>query len=80
MGLRDRSNAESQEMPLTSVRALRSAVESHALETFGDKSKANHWLNRPNHLFGGRTPVQVLETDPETVEDELTRIDHGIFA
>ena len=55
-------------------------VRSHVLETFGEESKATHWLNRPNHLFSGRTPAEVLETEPETVERELVRIDHGIFA
>ena len=54
-------------------------VRLHALETFGEEWKALHWLNRPNRLFAGKTPAQVLETEPESVELELTRIDHGIF-
>jgi uncharacterized protein (DUF2384 family) len=55
-------------------------VRAHALDTFGDEWKATHWFNRPSHLFGGRTPAEVLETDPESVDVELGRIDHGIFA
>jgi uncharacterized protein (DUF2384 family) len=59
----------------------RTEVESHALETFGDESKAVRWLNRPSHLWGGKTPAEVLdETDPQAIEDELIRIDYGIFA
>jgi uncharacterized protein (DUF2384 family) len=54
-------------------------VRVHALETFGQEAKAVHWLSRPNHLFGGKTPAEVLETEPESVERELIRIDHGIF-
>jgi uncharacterized protein (DUF2384 family) len=48
-------------------------------DTFGEEAKAVHWLNRPNPLFAGKTPAEALETDPESVEQELTRIDHGIF-
>lgn len=59
--------------------ALRNQVRSHALETFGEESKAKHWLNRPNHLFSGKTPAEVLESEPESVELEIIRIDRGIF-
>jgi uncharacterized protein (DUF2384 family) len=55
-------------------------VRAHALDTFGDEWKATHWFNRPSQLFGGKTPAEVLETDPESVDVELGRIDHGIFA
>lgn len=60
-------------------RRFRQRVHLHAFETFGEEAKAVHWLNRPNHLFGGRTPAQALEAEPESVERELTRIGHGIF-
>ncbi len=53
-------------------------VRSHVFETFGEESKATHWLNRPNQLWGGKTPAEILETEPEEVERELIRIDHGI--
>lgn len=58
---------------------LSEQVRAHAFETFGQEAKAIHWLNRPNHLFGGKTPAEVLETEPDSVERELIRIDHGIF-
>ena len=52
-------------------KAIYDRVMSHAFETFGEESKAIHWLSRPNHLFAGRTPAEVLETEPESVEQEL---------
>ena len=54
-------------------------VKAHVLETFGSPSKAHHWLHRPNALFGGRTPVAMLDIDSAVVEAELIRIDHGIY-
>ena len=54
-------------------------VKAHVLETFGSPSKAHHWLHRPNALFDGRTPVEMLDIDSAAVEDELIRIDHGIY-
>ena len=58
------------------------AIVAHALETFGSEEKARHWLERPNALFAGSAPISILQDDPrryELVEDELTRIDHGVF-
>ena len=54
-------------------------VMAHALETFGSPEKTDHWLNRPNEIFQGHTPLEVLKTDPQAVEIELTRIDHGVY-
>ncbi|MBL8294231.1 MAG: DUF2384 domain-containing protein [Bryobacterales bacterium] len=55
------------------------SVEAHALETFGSAAKAEHWLNRPNPLFQGQTPRQVIQANPSTVEAALVRIDHGVY-
>jgi uncharacterized protein (DUF2384 family) len=54
------------------------SITAHALETFGSTEKAQHWMNRPNSLFGGKTPSQLLRSDPVEVEAELVRIDHGV--
>jgi RNA polymerase sigma-70 factor, ECF subfamily len=54
-------------------------ILAHAAETFGSAEKADHWLNRPNHVFQGRTPRATLATDPQSVEIELSRIDHGVY-
>ncbi len=56
------------------------SVLSHAVDTFGSRENANAWLNRPNRLFANKTPLQILTQDPEAVEEELVRIDHGMFA
>jgi putative toxin-antitoxin system antitoxin component (TIGR02293 family) len=55
----------------------------HAFETFGSEAKAWLWLERPNMLLAGSAPIQILQNDPsnyQLVEDELTRIDYGVFA
>jgi Antitoxin Xre/MbcA/ParS C-terminal toxin-binding domain len=54
-------------------------VRAHALEAFGDAEKTDHWLRRPNQLFQGRSPLQVLEVDPAAVEVEIVRIEHGVY-
>jgi uncharacterized protein (DUF2384 family) len=56
------------------------SVKKHALDTFGTLQKAEHWLNRPNPLFSGKTPRQILQADPSLVEAELVRIDYGVYA
>ncbi len=56
------------------------SVTEHAQDTFGTSEKAAHWLNRPNRLFDGKTPRQVMRVDPASVEAELVRIDYGVYA
>ncbi|MGB8887793.1 MAG: MbcA/ParS/Xre antitoxin family protein [Candidatus Korobacteraceae bacterium] len=55
-------------------------VLAHAVETFGSRIRANAWLNRPSRIFNNQSPLQVLTQDPAAVEEELVRIDHGMFA
>jgi putative toxin-antitoxin system antitoxin component (TIGR02293 family) len=55
-------------------------VLAHAVQTFGTRLKAEAWLNRPNRLFDNRSPLQILVLDPAAVEEELTRIDHGMYS
>jgi hypothetical protein len=50
----------------------------HAAETFGSAPKAERWLKRPNPLLDGR-PLDRIERDPQAIDDELTRIDHGVY-
>jgi uncharacterized protein (DUF2384 family) len=73
------SSGHSYQSPQTKLTSCQDQVRQHALDTFGDEDKALHWLNRQNQLFGGRTPIEALETEPDAVERELVRIDHGIF-
>lgn len=53
-------------------------VLAHAVDTFGSRTNANAWLNRPNRVFNQKSPLQILTQDPAAVEEELVRIDHGI--
>jgi antitoxin Xre/MbcA/ParS-like protein len=54
-------------------------VLAHAVDTFGSRTNANAWLNKPNRAFHNQTPLQILTQDPAAVEEELVRIDHGMF-
>ncbi|MCB1545117.1 MAG: DUF2384 domain-containing protein [Methylobacteriaceae bacterium] len=65
-----------------SDRAVRLArIADHAERVFGDSDKAGRWLRKPVPALHGRTPVELLQTETgaRKVEDELIRIDHGIF-
>ena len=55
------------------------SVLAHAVDTFGSRTNANTWLNKPNRVFHNQTPLQILTVDPDAVEEELVRIDHGMF-
>jgi uncharacterized protein (DUF2384 family) len=59
--------------------ATADSVRAHALETFGSDEKVEHWLARPNHVFGGVTPMSLIDNKPGLLEIELTRIDHGVY-
>jgi putative toxin-antitoxin system antitoxin component (TIGR02293 family) len=49
---------------------------------FGDTEKARRWLRKPSRALGDVVPVDLLEseTGAHLVEEELHRIDFGIFA
>jgi putative toxin-antitoxin system antitoxin component (TIGR02293 family) len=53
-----------------------------ALDTFGNEEKARRWLRKPLRQFGGRTAMQMLETElgAHQVETILGRIGHGLGA
>ena len=55
-------------------------VLAHAVATFGSRVNANAWLNKPNRVFHNQSPLQILTQAPDAVEEELVRIDHGMFA
>ena len=64
------------------IPAAAQRIVDHALDTFGSEVKAWTWLERPNNLLAALAPIQILLNDPtkyELVEDELTRIDYGVF-
>ena len=72
--LRKPPPAANQPAPVTTR-----SVKAHALDTFGSEIKAQRWLSRPNPLFQGKSPLQVLKANPVLVEAELVRIDHGVY-
>jgi putative toxin-antitoxin system antitoxin component (TIGR02293 family) len=47
-----------------SDRTMRVArIFARAKETFGNPTKAAHWLNSPNRVMEGETPLSLLDTD-----------------
>jgi len=64
-----------------SVRRVVRVCET-ARRVFGDWGRAEGWLRDPCRALNGVVPVSLLasETGARLVEDELLRIDHGIFA
>jgi uncharacterized protein (DUF2384 family) len=77
--LRSQPSNHATKEPLRDMRSQADTVLAHARETFGSEEKTEHWLRRPNHVFQGKTPLEMIESDPEQVEIELTRIDHGVY-
>ncbi len=57
-------------------------VMKFAYRIFGDVARADSWLKRPKERFGGRTPLEMLETSEgtELVVEMLGQIEHGMFA
>jgi hypothetical protein len=45
---------EAEQLSADLAHASASAVWSRALETFGDETKARHWMNTPRDIFKGR--------------------------
>jgi putative toxin-antitoxin system antitoxin component (TIGR02293 family) len=58
----------------------------HALvraeQALGNPERARRWLAQPNRALGGATPLSLLAYDAGTraVEQELGRIEHGVFS
>lgn len=68
--------------PSESDRVLRIArIASEAERVFGSPDKSSRWLSTAHPVLGA-TPLDLLGTDAGTqdVEEELGRIEHGIFA
>ena len=54
----------------------------HGVEVFGSQEKFNGWMRHPSIYFGGKLPVELLDTTTgiSLIHDELTRIEYGVFA
>jgi len=69
--------------PTESDRAGRLArIAALAIQTFGKADLAYAWLHRPSRALAGKVPLALLGTDAGSrlVEDELVRIEDGVYA
>jgi putative toxin-antitoxin system antitoxin component (TIGR02293 family) len=57
-------------------------VVAMATDTLGTSAKASSWLQRPNMVLDGQTPLQLLDTDTgvRSVEEVLNRIEYGLYS
>jgi putative toxin-antitoxin system antitoxin component (TIGR02293 family) len=65
-----------------SDRVIRLArIFTFALEVFGNRDNTWHWLRTPKRLFDNKAPLDLLDTEAgaREVEEELVRIDEGMF-
>jgi putative toxin-antitoxin system antitoxin component (TIGR02293 family) len=58
------------------------SVYARTLEVFEDRDKAQRWLAKPCRALGGKIPFSLLGTKPgvESVCDELSRIEYGVYS
>jgi putative toxin-antitoxin system antitoxin component (TIGR02293 family) len=56
-------------------------ILGRATELFGSQAEAEEWLERPAIALEQRKPIDLLSTPAgvETVEDHLTRLEHGVY-
>ncbi|MBS8269537.1 DUF2384 domain-containing protein [Halomonas litopenaei] len=50
-----------------------------AERVFGDKEKAQRWMKTPLKQLNDRSPIEVLDEDPQQVHELLIRIEHGVY-
>ena len=55
-------------------------IQRRAEQIFGNKAKADSWLNQPKTALGGGMPLELAHTEEgyELVKAELQRLSHGI--
>ena len=69
--------------PEESDRVLRLAlVIADAEDVLGSREKAQRWLSKPSRALANKTPESLLATEygAQLVREELSRIEHGVFA
>ncbi|MCB0648311.1 MAG: DUF2384 domain-containing protein [Saprospiraceae bacterium] len=69
--------------PLQSQQIVRIAMlYNRGEDVFGSLEKFNKWMSWESIALGGIKPKQLLDTTfgIEMIEDELTRIEHGVLA
>ena len=81
--LKHRKSRKQHLSPEESERALRMArLLAQAESVWGNRESALRWMRGPKRRFEGRTPFELLRTEPggRLVEEMLTQIDDGMFA
>lgn len=66
-----------------SERAVRTGrILARAQAVLGDRDAALRWMRAPKRRFKGKSPLEVIATEPggRLVEEMLIQIDEGIFA
>jgi putative toxin-antitoxin system antitoxin component (TIGR02293 family) len=58
------------------------SLYARAVEVFEDQERATRWFSSRPKAFGGKTPLEFMQTEPGArwVEDVLGRIEHGVFS
>ena len=56
-------------------------ISEMADRIFGERAKAQRWLRKPSRALNGVVPLELLvsETGARLVEEELYRIEYGIY-
>lgn len=78
-----RYRSEDRLSPDTSERALMLFnLYEKGVDIFGNPDNFTDWLRTPLSAFNNQCPIQLLDTSFgfQMIFDELTRIEHGIFA
>lgn len=57
------------------------AAMDKATQVLGDKQKARMWLDTPNLALGGRSPIEMLDSQESLLQilAVLDRIEYGIY-
>lgn len=76
------ANAKLLSQDMTERALQLNALYQQGTELFGNADKFKGWMHHPNPLFGGKKPVDLLDSlyGFRAIEDELIRIDYGVLA
>ena len=79
---RYKQTRQTLDVPKSEIVIQIAVVLRRGIEVFGNMVKFLSWLNNSNMALGNNKPKDLLDTNFGfgLVKDELTRIEHGIFA
>ena len=57
-------------------------LEAKLAQLLGDGNLERRWLQTPRETFGGKTPLEMTQTEADFREVEmlLLRVEHGVFS